>query len=665
MNDLLYEYIRDPSNPEKCFNLAVAYYKEGQTAAATSFFIRAADRSGDDLNLAYECLLHVGSCFDIQGNRLEHVKGCYKHALSLLPKRPEAYYLLANFQNWNSVFDDSYQLCKQALTVCDFDSPAFRMPTKYPGKWGLIYEKVAGAWNWGKVEEYRSGLKYLYENHLNDMNDFHRDEIIKNCEKHNIELDYNVNSDYIKHDIVLQGPIDGITESVVRDYLQLPFVNNIIVSTWKGENFYYENSRVKVIYNQKPLITSGTCNKNLQIVSSLGGIKECDTEFSIKMRTDQKYTNETMMLFYDFFIKNNGPISGKLFVAATYPHLLFHPRDHVFWGKTSNLLMMFDIPLEYNSLSDKVQLGKYELAQYYDHFVRPETYLGTHYLSKFDDRLKMFLIYPEKHLYDNCEHWAESHALSNELMPKYFEFFPVENTKLYWPKRIDGDGEFKQKEMNAYIHESWHEDEPYKKEEQFYDFNENPQKTVWVVDNFYKNPDQVREYALTREFEIGGIGRGYIGNRTHEQFLFPGMKERFEEIMGKKITKWEEHGMNGRFQYCWGGQPQVWHCDSQQWGGMLYLTPDAPYSCGTSLYAHKKTRARSYYQPGHDADWGDVPEMLASPHLDGTHFEPVDVMGNVYNRLVIFDASCVHSSSGYFGYLKENCRLWQMFFFDT
>ena len=72
--------------------------------------------------------------------------------------------------------------------------------------------------------------------------------------------------------------------------------------------------------------------------------------------------------------------------------------------------------------------------------------------------------------------------------------------------------------MNAYIHESWHEDKPYKKEEQFYDFNENPQKTVWVVDNFYKNPDQVREYALTREFEIGGIGRGYIGNRTMSNF---------------------------------------------------------------------------------------------------------------------------------------------------
>nr|BDD46030.1 hypothetical protein 7 [bacterium] len=51
-------------------------------------------------------------------------------------------------------------------------------------------------------------------------------------------------------------------------------------------------------------------------------------------------------------------------------------------------------------------------------------------------------------------------------------------------------------------------------------------------------------------------------------------------------------------------------------------------------------------------------------HLDGTPFEPVDVLGNVYNRLVIFDASCIHSASEYFGTVMENSRLWQMFFFD-
>ena len=187
-------------------------------------------------------------------------------------------------------------------------------------------------------------------------------------------------------------------------------------------------------------------------------------------------------------------------------------------------------------------------------------------------------------------------------------------------------------------------------------------QTSWTVDNFYESPDQIRKFALEQEYDIGGIGKGYIGNRTKQQFLFPDLKERFENIMGRKITKWEEHGMNGRFQYCWSGQPLVYHCDNQQWGGMLYLTPNAPFECGTTLYAHKKTKARTFYDEGWDHSWKDVP---GDPHLDRTPFEPVDVLGNVYNRLVIFDASCIHSASEYFGTVKENCRLWQMFFFDT
>jgi FkbM family methyltransferase len=199
-------------------------------------------------------------------------------------------------------------------------------------------------------------------------------------------------------------------------------------------------------------------------------------------------------------------------------------------------------------------------------------------------------------------------------------------------------------------------------EQKFFEINSNLQSTSWIVDNFYENPDEIRKFALEQDYDIGGIGRGYIGNRTHKQFLFPELKEKFENVMGKKITKWEEYGMNGRFQYCWSGQPLVYHCDSQKWGGMLYLTPNAPYQCGTTLYAHKKTRARTYYDQGWNSSWIDVP---GDCHLDGTPFEPVDVFGNVYNRLVIFDASCIHSASEYFGTVKENCRLWQMFFFDA
>lgn len=192
--------------------------------------------------------------------------------------------------------------------------------------------------------------------------------------------------------------------------------------------------------------------------------------------------------------------------------------------------------------------------------------------------------------------------------------------------------------------------------------NLNQKPTAVIVDNFYENPDKIRQFALEQEYVEGGFGRGFIGRRTHQQFLFAGLKERFEEIVGRKITKWEEYGMNGRFQVAWAGEPLVWHCDSQTYGGVLYLTPNAPFQCGTSLYAHKKTRARTYYEEGWDVEWG---REGGTTHLDGTAWEPVDVLGNVYNRLVIFDGSCIHSASQYFGSVMENARLFQLFFFDT
>ncbi|MEX0596482.1 MAG: hypothetical protein WD512_08260, partial [Candidatus Paceibacterota bacterium] len=76
--------------------------------------------------------------------------------------------------------------------------------------------------------------------------------------------------------------------------------------------------------------------------------------------------------------------------------------------------------------------------------------------------------------------------------------------------------------------------------------NKDSQSTSWIVDNFYEHPDEVRKFALKQSYLEGGIGRGFIGRRTEQQFLFPDLKERFEQIVGRKITKWEEHGMNGR-----------------------------------------------------------------------------------------------------------------------
>jgi hypothetical protein len=189
-------------------------------------------------------------------------------------------------------------------------------------------------------------------------------------------------------------------------------------------------------------------------------------------------------------------------------------------------------------------------------------------------------------------------------------------------------------------------------------FNRQPMNSVFIIDNFYEDPYAVREFAMNQEYEEDGEGRGYIGRRTKKQFFPPGLKERFEEIIGEPIVKWEEHGFNGRFQYNVAGQKLVYHCDEQKWAGLIYLTPDAPYQAGTRLLAHKKTRVRFNKEPR-------IMECFNQhTFLDGTPFETVDHVGNVFNRLVIYRGGLIHAASEYFGWNIENSRLWHMFFFD-
>jgi glycosyltransferase involved in cell wall biosynthesis len=180
---------------------------------------------------------------------------------------------------------------------------------------------------------------------------------------------------------------------------------------------------------------------------------------------------------------------------------------------------------------------------------------------------------------------------------------------------------------------------------------------LWIVDNFYEDPYAVREFALKQEFDANLDY--YKGNRSKNQFIVPGTKEAFEKIIGKKITNWTEtHGMCGRFQYCTAQDDLVYHCDGQTLAGMIYLTPDAPVSCGTSLFAHKRTGLRN------ENDFGDVNVFDETGFYDRTKFELVDTAGNVFNRLVLFDAKCIHSANEYFGTHITNSRLFHLFFFD-
>ena len=186
--------------------------------------------------------------------------------------------------------------------------------------------------------------------------------------------------------------------------------------------------------------------------------------------------------------------------------------------------------------------------------------------------------------------------------------------------------------------------------------------SIIVVDNFYNNPEAVRDYAMSREYVERGY-HGAVGHRTLAPKHFNGVKEKFESILGKKMAKGNELGgwdysTNGVFQHCMAEDPFVIHADDQKWAAMVYLSPDAPVECGTTLYRHKETGQDRVENP---IDW----EILKGNFYDPTPFEVVDVVGNKYNRMVLFDAKHIHAASQYFGDSIENDRLFQLFFFNT
>ena len=187
-------------------------------------------------------------------------------------------------------------------------------------------------------------------------------------------------------------------------------------------------------------------------------------------------------------------------------------------------------------------------------------------------------------------------------------------------------------------------------------FEEYKVPTFLVVDNFYKNPDDIRKFAMKQNFEESP--KYHKGKRSiNPEFRFPGLKERFERILGAKIKNWDHYGTNGCFQYCIAGDQAVYHCDGQQYAGVLFLTPDAPPQSGTRFYRSKHTKKMTVND-------NERAKVFNSGYYDSTQFDEVDVVGNVYNRIVLFNAKLIHAAPIYFGTNVENGRLFQLFFFD-
>lgn len=227
MNDLqklLNGFIKNPEDPDINFQLGNYYFSIDQTASAVSYYIRTSERT-EDQKLAYTCLLAAANCFDLQGCRSNSVRGMLKNAISMLPSRPEGYFLLSRFYEREKNYQDSYLIASIGEKICDKNCESLEIDVGYPGFYGIVFEKAVSAWHCGLCDESCTLHQKL-------KTEYHIDTIHMQAVDSNIERLFKgriKNENYVWHDPIpydkeklnsLRYKFSG-SENIEKNYAQV------------------------------------------------------------------------------------------------------------------------------------------------------------------------------------------------------------------------------------------------------------------------------------------------------------------------------------------------------------------------------------------------------------------------------------------------------------
>lgn len=615
-------FIQNTEDADVNFTLGQEYEAIGQTGAAISFYLRTAERSTNDLQ-QYHALLRMALCFEKQKTRDDTESVILQKAIGLLPLRPEAYFLLARLYEWQKKWHESFFVASVGCNVSKFDSEPLSTDLQYPGEYALWFQKAVALWWVGNCDESRElfyHLKVTYQ-----MNELFTNAVDNNLRSLGYPFTHTLYNKDMHSNLRCKFPGSDKIEKNYSQSFQDLFVlaatqgkrNGTYVEIGSAEPFKGNNTALlETQFDWKGLSIDLDQRKVEQFMNERNNWVLCVDATKVdynKILPKFQFSNVIDYLQLDcdppevtFEILKKIPFDQYQFRVITFEH------DFYWNQKVRDASRAYLKSKGYELVASDVAYNK--IHSYEDWWVHPELVSHT--------------------IVEQLADISAGHKYAPDYMfPKPDVQAPVINT-----------------EKSVYAAPAIRCDK----------VNPDYMPGVWIVDNFLKDPDALREFALAQEYQVNNDGEmGYIGRRTHKQFLWDGLKEEFERIIGRKITRWEDHGMNGRFQHAKAGEPLVYHCDHQAWAGMLYLTPNAPYQSGTMTYAKKGTQIRHLSNP----------EIYSCFHpdsrnFDSTIFEPVDVFGNVYNRLVIFNAGYLHSAGPYFGFNETNSRLWQMFFFD-
>jgi hypothetical protein len=202
---------------------------------------------------------------------------------------------------------------------------------------------------------------------------------------------------------------------------------------------------------------------------------------------------------------------------------------------------------------------------------------------------------------------------------------------------------------------------------------------VTVLDNFFEDPDSVRNFALSQNFSPSpGHYPGFRSQRLDK------IDESFERSFTEKVFSlffdlnchditWS---VESSFQLIPSKFEEGWvHSDNSPDGwnvaGLVYLNPQPSPNSGTSICSRitdtdyssldlkKFTQIKHKFYRGEPVD----PELYRNYRNElNSKFSTTINVENVYNRLVVYSADELHKANNFFGEHKEDSRLTLMFY---
>ncbi len=153
--------------------------------------------------------------------------------------------------------------------------------------------------------------------------------------------------------ILVQGKLFPETESYIKKYKDLGF--SVYLSTYNLSETSADKTILTDITAIDKLVTNkvGTTNSaKYQIISTLSGLKEINTLYTIKIRSDEYYTLDKII---NLFLSNTDKVitHNLFFRPAKYVWGKFHISDKIILGKTENLIGMFGTA--FNVITNKIK----------------------------------------------------------------------------------------------------------------------------------------------------------------------------------------------------------------------------------------------------------------------------------------------------------------------